>query len=224
MVTGFVDGKPFSVPPGLFVADEHSPVSVLDQWEANYPENGHFSISAEFDPDPVINYSIAVTDFGAPSTFTFVFSQPIVLAGTNHLVDAQIGGALNDGSGDGITLTPNSPDSDGDTIAEIQTSEVGLGAPSVNMGVDVGGAFSNPGTGSPMVFSYPTDMQPVQPGPVGTFDQMSLTVSFTLSGGGDFAALTGFSQIVEVPEPSTVAMLVSGGLLGLVGVYRRRAS
>lgn len=212
---------PFEVPPGLFIADEKSPVSVLEKWQRNFPNGDSIEITAEFDPDPIINYSIAVTDFGAPSTFSFTFGQSIILPGGPNLVDAQIGGALNDATGDGVSISPVLVDSDGDSIAELQVARVGFGSPTTNMGVDVGPGMVVAGTGGPMVFSYTTDVEPSQAGPAGAFDEMDLTLSFRLSGGGDFAALTGFAQILPVPEPNSVLLCICGSLA--LATLRRRA-
>jgi len=218
-ISGRVDGMPFTVPPGLFIADRHSPVSILEMWETNFPGGDQITISAEFDPDPIVNYSIAVTDFGDPSNFSFSFGQSIILPGIPNLVDAQVGGALNDATGNGVSITPMLSDSDGDLIAELQVSTVGFGTPSVNMGVDVGPAQSFPGAGSPGITTYSTVVELPQPGPNGAFDVMDTTVSFTLSGGGDFAALTGFAQIVPIPEPSTF-VLAACGIIGILAIRR----
>lgn len=223
MLSGTVDGMPFSIPPGLFIADQNSDVSVLDLWEMNFPSGDKVVVSAEFDPDPIVTYSIAVTDFGAASTFLFSFGQAIILPGGANFVDAQIGGALTDATGDGVSITPTLADSDGDATLEIQTSAVGFGVPSITMGVDVGLAESKAGTGGPAVSGYGTYSEPVQLGPSGAFDAMNVSIGFSLSGGGDTLALSGFAQIVPVPEPTSI-WLVGCSILGLsvAGSWRKR--
>jgi hypothetical protein len=91
------------------------------------------------------------------------------------------------------------------------------------MGVDVGLPFAT-GPGPPgSLYAYgPFSAGPI-PGPVGVWTFLSITTSFTLSGGGDVAALTGFVSIdaVAIPEPST-CVLAGLGLVVLIGYRARR--
>ncbi|MBX9631137.1 MAG: PEP-CTERM sorting domain-containing protein [Burkholderiales bacterium] len=156
---------------------------------------------ALLDPDPSISYSLSVTDFGAPSTFMFTFFTPIVPTGFPNLVTASLAGTLTDSTGDGVTITPVGP--------TIQTSFVGAPLTTMGVGVDIGesvGPIAGPG-GS-------------------TWTQLSVETGFTLSGGGDVAALLGFAGIVEgqlptrVPEPGALA-LVGVAFAALLAARRR---
>lgn len=167
-------------------------------------------ISGVIDPDPSVSYAIAVTDFGAPSAFSFTFSDPFTssISGAN-VVNSSVSAALTDATGDGISLTP--------TAGFLQTSV--LTAPSTSMGVDVGGAFSAPATTGPKTYTHGPFTAGPLPGPIGTWTGMSVTTAFTLSGGGDSAAITGFAQIV--PEPTAFAFGAMATAACLLSLRRR---
>jgi hypothetical protein len=171
------------------------------------------SLGATLDPDPSVAYGLAVVDFGAPSAFVFAFFTPIVPTAAPNTVTGSIVGGLTDFTGDGVSLTP--------TAATAQVSEVS--GPATNMGVDVGGAVAfgaaNPGS----FYNYGAFASGPIPGPgPGPWTSLSAITAFTLSGGGDIAALTGFASIepVLVPEPLSLGLLGLG--LGVVVYFRRR--
>lgn len=182
-------------------------------------------VSGVLDPDPSISYGIAVTDFGAPTTFSFIFTTPILP--TSGVVTGSVSAGLTDTTGDGVSITPAAAlgDPDGDTIAELQVNEVGVGGPAVftNMGVDVGSAMSfGPGIPGANHVYGPFAEGPIA-GPAGVWTSLQSRVSFTLSGGGDIASVTGFASIV--PEPSTMALVAIGAMsiLGRLALRRRKA-
>jgi hypothetical protein len=181
-------------------------------------------VMGEMNPDPSIGYSIAITDFGTPSTFNFTFSQAIVpVAGANEVYSTMAGG-YTDNSGNGATVTPLAPgagisvDSDGNTeIHVVNLSEDG-GATLVNMGHDLAGPgpysiSSGSGTIGPFTEGWVA-------GPVAAtaWDFMQTNVKFSLSGGGDSAAFTGYAEIRPVPVPAAVWLF--GSALGLFGIKR----
>jgi hypothetical protein len=175
---------------------------------------GQFEVSASgiLDPDPSISYGIAVTDFGAPSIFGFLFLTPIVPVPGPGIVSSSIVGGLTDFLGDGISISP-SPG------ATLQAASVG--PPLVNAGVDVGPGFAA-GVGSPGSFyAYGPHADGPQAGPAGgPYTALQLELGFAFSGDGDTAALTGFASIIPVPEPSSYVLFILG-VISLLGARRR---
>jgi hypothetical protein len=218
-----VDGVNFTVPVTQ-IEDGGKVYQIIDNVTIGSEAQGFTAmISGQADPDPSVFYGLGVTDFGAPSSFIFSFTSPIVATGPPTVSRAQISGGINDVGGGGVSITPLMPDSDGDGIAEVQLASVG--GPTTNMGVDVGLAQTHVG---PIGAHYEYQSAPLTPyafGPIsgpagGPWTTLSVTSAFMLTGGGDSAALTGFAA-VAVPEPSTWLLMLGGGLLAWFG-YRRR--
>jgi hypothetical protein len=180
-----VDGATYNLPM-LQTGD----VASVKDFDISMPEFS-LSFSSVLDADPSISYAFTVTDFGAPSSFSFTFSTPIVPTGPSVLVDSWISGSLTDATGNGVSMTPVS--------SLIMLSAVN----GVSMGVDVGPSLAA-GAGAPAaVYAYgPYSIGP-QPGPDGIWTELTTTVNFQLSGNDDIATLSGGVQIVEasqVPE------------------------
>lgn len=150
------------------------------------------------DPDPSINYSISVIDFGAPTSFIFTFTTPIVPTGFPNQVAASIEGSLLDARGDGVSLTPiNSLLQEGHLLA-----------PDTNAGVDVGAGSVFGVSGAPNTsYAYgPYNVGPLAgPGP-GPWTGLQAIAAFSLTGDHDEASLIGSFSIV----PSNVVVPESG--------------
>jgi len=172
---------------------------------------------ATLSPDPSIAYAFGVVDFGAPSIFGFFFFTPIAPTGAPNVVFASLAGGFIDVDGLGYSFTPVPG-----PLAQV--SEVHF--PATNMGVDVGPAFAAGAAppGTPYVYGPFTDGPQPGPGP-GPWTGLSTSLVFSLAGGGDTAALTGFASIEEVlvPEPSAL-LLLGSGLAGLALFGRKRRS
>ncbi len=211
-----VGGDNFSIPLGFDDSTGHWGVGTLDSTTHEFSgvtlSSTEFmaTINGQFDPDPQINYGISVQDFGAPSTFGFFFSMPIAFPATPNTVSASIGGFLQDVSGDGVSIAPS-------LGPNVQLAD--LTAPLTNMGVDVGPANAHGLATAGALYSYGAYPAGPQPGPIGAWTNMSITLGFTLSGGSDIAVLTGQAQIV--PEPSSIVLLGFAGV-GLLACLRRR--
>jgi len=175
--------------------------------------------------DPFINYSVAVRNNSATSvTFNRVFNAPIApnITGANT-VQASVGGVITDGTGNGASITPTplpSIQQDSDGISELQILRLHSATTNswTNAGVDVGQTQSYSGAGLHVYGVYSAG--PVA-GPLGSWDQMQINSRFTLSGGGDTASLSGYAEILPVPEPAGW-MTLSVGLLVAGYMARRR--
>jgi hypothetical protein len=195
------------------------------------PESGMYEISmfvevpgeyramatGAFDPDPSLSYGIAVTDFGAPSNFTFSFTMPIVPTPAPTEIESSIVGGLTDFTGNGVSITPSLADLDGDSIPELQIAS----ANALNLGIDIGPAAAF-GAGPAGALHNFADLEPEQNGPmVGIYTSLQLLTGFTMSGGGDVGAFTGYVRLDQndgiIPEPSTLALGVIAAVMAIGG-------
>lgn len=216
-----VDGENFPVPVISDVDEGGKVMYFIDNVVIERAGEFRAMITGEIDPDPSIAYGLTVTDFGAPSSFSFSVTSPIILGPGPTLTRGSVVGGLTDATGNGVTITPTSADSDGDGAMELQTSSVGL--PSANMGVDVGGTVSGGPGPAGSIYTYGSFAAGPLAGPAGPRTTMTVLAAFSLSGGGDIAALTGFTEITPIPEPSTIALasLLAIGCVGFVRARRR---
>jgi hypothetical protein len=184
---------------------------------------GRISLGGALDPDPSLSFNGAVTDFGAPSNFSFSFILPLapLVSNPSFVFDSLAGSVTNGAAAGGVTVTALAPPAgipvDGDGIAEIQVftlSDDG-GATWKNVGLDAGpttfvplGSFL-----SGLYGAYNQGFIPTIAG--GPWTHMRADVNFRLSGGNDTFAFTGVK--VLTPEPGTLllALLALGVALGL---------
>jgi hypothetical protein len=184
-----------------------------------------FDQGVQLNPDPSIAYGFSVIDFGAPSVFGFSFATPIVPTGfPGTQVAGSISGGLTDFTDNGVAIAPTI----GTDIQVNSTSATGLGGPWINMGVDVGAAFSDPGlaTGIARSHTYPAENLGLIPGPAaGPYNALKVDLNFSLSGAGDIASLTGSASIIDAPTVPDGGAGFAGiaAIVGLLAASRRRS-
>jgi hypothetical protein len=173
------------------------------------------TITGKASADPTISYGLAVTDFGAPSVFGFIFSIPVLageLPALPTVVSSSIVGGLTDFAGDGVTITALN------TSGLIQDNFLDGVAFTWSVGPSASFGPGSPGS----LYTYGAYAFGPAAGPAGPFVGLFTTsVAFGLSGGGDVAALTGFCSITPVPLPPTL-LLLGSGLVGLIGFRVRQ--
>ena len=97
-----IDGETYNLISNGFVIPEQT----VENGE------GKVTISGSADADPAIAYGIAVADFGAPSTFGFSFSIPILpgeLPASPTTINSSVVGGLTDFTGNGVSIAPVGP-------------------------------------------------------------------------------------------------------------------
>jgi len=205
-----VDGQLFSVP--VTPAGKQSTIGTPGSPHVISTPGFEITIEGLFDPDPLISYMITVQDLGAPSSFTFAFSTPLIpLIDGPNTVSGDITTTMFDfGGGGTISFTP------GFTNFAVSSVSADGGSTLQNMGVDVG-----PGTSTGLLAGP-------APSPGLPWNYMETIISFDMGGGGDFAFVSGNTIIefdpdpmtVPSPEPGTLLLLGSG--LAVFGIVVRR--
>ena len=207
-------GSPIEIPftvnevnPGIFEFKQESSATGGPAFAAL----AGISLHGTLDSDPSITYGLSVTDDGAPSTYSFTFTVPIIPIGSPNTVATSIAGAMVDATGDGCSITP--------VGAFVQVAE--LGSPSQLYG-DVGPFFGYPAGGTGALYTYGAFATGPGSGPdpsPGQWTSLSLKVVFTASGNGDVIVLAGFASIV--PEPNSCSLL-GFSFAGLIVSKRRK--
>ncbi|MBW2271349.1 MAG: PEP-CTERM sorting domain-containing protein [Deltaproteobacteria bacterium] len=194
----------------------------IENWQSSTAEYS-ISLNAGFDPDPDIVYAGSVIDFGAPTSFGFIFSQGIVATATPGSVFHTHSSSTTVGSGGSTPVSALAPPLgipvDGDAIPEIAVFTVSIngGASYLNAGLDLSPSF---------VGASPSDNQGpftegfiAGPAGAGIYDAMRVDVNFGMAGGSDAYTFNGKASVI--PEPHTAALLAFG-LCGVAAVTRRR--
>jgi hypothetical protein len=190
-------------------------------------DEGSITLEGALDPDPSIDFAVAVIDFGAPSVFGFTFITPLTPPFPNPSVvfDSLAGSVTNGATAGGVTVTALAPPAgipvDGDGITELQVytlSDDG-GLTWKNVGLDAGPTTTVPlgpfASGTYGVFNQ----GPIPTIAGGPWTHMRADLSFGLSGGGDAFVLSGAK--VLVPEPSCLVIGLSTVIL--LCLFRSRA-
>jgi hypothetical protein len=201
-------------------------------WELQYfwenPDIGRITMSGLLDPDPALGYAAAVTDFGAPSVFGFLFGLPIVPTAAPGVVTHSESSSTTDfpGSAAGTAVTALAPPLgipvDGDLVTEqfVYTLSQDGGLNFLNAGLDIRPSFVG---ASPSDTQAAVNLGPIAgPGAAGFYNFMRVDVNFSMTGGGDAYTWNGVATVV--PEPATAALFGMGlGGLALFGRRRREA-
>jgi hypothetical protein len=176
---------------------------LLEQW------------SLFLDPDPTVNNQLViVNNTAATQTVVATVILPIAPAfGPPSLIRGSVGGSATDLNGNGVTLSTTGLNTsiytaliDGSSVRTLLNHPFSASTPN-----PFGTAQLPAGTN----FGIPVQESVA----VATTTNIAIQLRFDLSA-GDSAAITSVFNVEAVPEPST-ALLVGGGLLGLVAVSRR---
>ncbi len=176
------------------------------------------------DPFMSYAYSIANNTSGALAVSAY-FTSPIIpgINGQANTVSARASGILVDATGNGASLTYSPGTSSFQSFALSSLVNAPQGDASfVNAGVNVG-AQASIAAGTPGSVAFINTVESgVTAGPLGVWNTMQMYAHFTLSGNGDIALVTGYGEIIPVPEPSDLAFMLSGLVVTASMMARRR--
>jgi hypothetical protein len=166
--------------------------------------------------DPILIFGVGASTGVAGSTFGFTFNLPIALSGqinassstSYSLTSGSSAGAQIQGIGGNKVVT----------AYEVDTSVGGIG--SINKGVDVGDTFFF--LGGPAVNNSPIYTASNTFTGNLAYDLMTVKIDFSLSA-NSAVGISGFVEQSPVPVPAAV-WLFGSGLIGLIGIARRKAS
>jgi hypothetical protein len=217
----FVNGNEMDLQNmGELVTETDGDVTFM-QWQMTTAEF-QIVVSAVLDPDPVITYASSVIDFGAPTTFGFVFQQGIVPTSTPGTVTHTHSSSTTGGGGSTAPVAAGAPPAgipvDGDATTEIAvyTLSVNGGTTFLNAGLDLSPSFTGAaGSDTQGPFSEGPSTGPAGSG---SYDTMRVDVNFSMSGGNDAYTFNGEATVV--PEPGMALQL--GAALAAFALLRRR--
>jgi hypothetical protein len=197
-----IDGQPMAIDPSAWSLDRET--GEFELYFHYATSEGSITLTGGGQLDPIQAFAASVVDFGAPSTFGFSLSVPIVLPNPAGFVTitGDISGSFSEGTapanGGSVTVV-------GGTLGIAEW--------------DVNGAFllGNGGSHTYLVGGGPVQSYPIPPQASllfdcsttgsGTCDTFSTHISFTGGGGGDGYAFTTTGTINNVPEPASAALL-----------------
>jgi hypothetical protein len=166
--------------------------------------------------DPILGFGVGASTGGSGSTFGFTLNLPIALQGLIN-ANSSVSYSLTSLTSAGAQIAPVV----GSNIVSAYEVDTSIGGkPALNKGVDVGNTFffvGGPLTQNSSVFtasnSFSGDL---------AYDLMTVKIDFSLSA-NSAVGLSGFVQQTPVPIPAAV-WLFGSGMLGIVGIARRRAA
>jgi hypothetical protein len=170
--------------------------------------------------DPFITYSVAFQNTtGTNQSYSATFDAPFApVTYSPSEVRAIFSGTIVDGTGNqngsgtliGVVGTPS----------QVTTLTLAAGG-TVSAGVDLfpGSGTVLPGEGIETFSDSTSDYPSYEPGPTGTYNDITVRASVVLSPSA-FIALVGRADVI--PEPSTYALLLGGGSLLVLLLHRKR--
>jgi len=201
---------------GSFAVDSSGNVILGAPMTATLTDGATMSVNTlTGNTDPVLTFGLGATSGSSGDTFSFDFHMPIAVAGQINAA-SKVSYSLTAGSSAGAQIQPLN----GHVVVaqDVDTTPGGLNP--LNKGVDVGDTFfylTGPDTqNSPVYQASSMITGSLQ------YDIMNVTVGFALSPNSS-VGISGFVSQTPVPLPAA-AWLLGSGVLGLVGVARRRRS
>jgi hypothetical protein len=209
-----IDGQ--SVMKGSYQTDADGKIFLPNPVSMTDAEGNTVSInSMNGDIDPIIVFGVGAST-ATGSTFGFTFNLPIALQGT-IFADSSVSYSLTSATAAGAQIAPVV----GSNIVSAFEVDTGVGGlPSLNKGIDVGSTLFF--TGGPLTQNSPVYTASNTFTGNLAYDLMTVKVDFSLSADSS-VGLSGFVQQVAVPVPAAV-WLFGSGLIGLVGIARRKAA
>ena len=179
----------------------HTSDGMVDRYTLSEPvvtnEYQITSLEVEYKQHPYIAYGIAIIDTGAPSTFSFAFSEPAELTYC-LMASSSMSMSTTDGGNDGVTVTAVAPPSgifeDIDGITEVQVSTASDGQNRINLRADLGGPLFHTLKQSDTWGPFEEGMSPCPDFSADKWNSMRIDVNFLASGGGDAITLNGRSS------------------------------
>ena len=190
------------------VVDSTKPVGADNPWMSVLNLK---SVSGHGDPDIAYAFS-AFNNTASNQTYTFTVGEAIfpTVSGANT-VYSDISGGLTTKDGN-VTVSPVT----GNTVLQRFQLSADNGLSFVDAGVGVGSAATASGT-----VTYGPYNSPATFGPAGSWNYIQMVNSFVLTP-KDGASFAGYASITAVPEPKSLAMLLTG--MGLMVTMVRRRS
>jgi hypothetical protein len=191
-------------------------VTQMDTLMWMMPDGSTVSVnSLSGNADPVLGFSLGASTAGSGATFALNLNLPIALSGP-IAASSSVSYSLTSTTSAGAQIAPLFGNVV--TAQEVDTSVGGLG--NLDKGVNVGDTFGF--TGGPLTQNSPVyTASNTFTGDL-AYDLMSVTIAFSLSADSN-VGISGFVSQTPVPVPAAI-WLFGSGLIGLVGVARRRAA
>lgn len=201
-ITVSIDGVPISFPLTITDFGNAWAVDGTDVLRSGSALSGIVSLSGMLEPNPFLSYSFSVTN---ATTATHNYSVQFVIAppaGTQYYrANSGYSATIQDGAHDGVTMGLPSGQTHMQTLSA---------SPPGNLGIHLGNMCTWPGGGNTVCPGGALATTAFSPT---TFATLNLVLSFTLTGGRDYASVLGSADLIPVPEPETWFLFACGLLM-----------